>query len=183
MRFLKRESSEALSIRLRDGTEGAGAFRPLTRMTKITALATGFSYHSPMILAPQEIRTYFVSAVTANRRRLFQVEANAQLMLDVFQHYRVQGKFALHSFVVMPDHIHVLITPAADVSLEKAVQFIKGGFSFRLKSKRDVWERSYNESQILESAKFEACKRYIEENPVKAGLCVKAAGYMFSSAR
>jgi putative transposase len=104
-------------------------------------------------------------------------------MLDVLQHYRAQGRFALHAFVVMPDHVHVLITPAHDVSLEKAVQFIKGGFSFRLKSKRDVWERSYNEVQILESAKFEACKGYIEENPVKAGLCATVAEYMFSSAR
>jgi putative transposase len=129
--------------------EGAGAFRPLMTMTPITALAAGISYHSGMIYAPQEIRTYFVSAVTANRRRLFQVEANSQLMLEVLQHYRAQGKFALHAFVIMPDHVHVLITPTHDVSLEKAVQFIKGGFSFRLKSKRDVWERSYNEVQIL----------------------------------
>jgi putative transposase len=107
-------------------------------MSQITALAAGTSYDLLMIHAPQEIRTYFVSAVTANRRRLFQVETNAQLMLDVLDHYRAQEKFALHAFAIMPDHIHVLITPATDVSLEKAVQFIKGGFSFRLKSKRDV---------------------------------------------
>ena len=150
-------------------------------MTLITALAAGISYDFPMILAPQEIRTYFVSAVTANRRRLFQVDANAQLMLDVLEHYRRQGKFALHAFVVMPEHVHVLITPAADVSLEKAVQFIKGGFSFRLKSKRDVWERSYNEVQVVSREKFEACRRYIEENPVKAGLCATAAEYKYSS--
>jgi putative transposase len=136
-----------------------------------------------MILAPQEIRTCFVSAVTAKRRRLFQVDANAQLMLDVLQHYREQGRFVLHSFVIMPEHLHMLITPAADVSLEKAVQFIKGGFSFRLKSKRDVWERSYNEVQIRERVKFEACKRYIEDNPVKAGLCARPEDYQFSSSR
>jgi putative transposase len=206
MRFLKRESSEELSIRLggQDGgsrdiqapeischnripsgaePEGAGAFRPLERMTVISALASGLSYDSPMIHAPQEIRTYFVSAVTANRRRLFQVDANAELMTDVLQHYRAEGRFALHAFVIMPDHVHVLITPAHEVSLEKAVQFIKGGFSFRLKSKRDVWERSYNEVQILERERFEACKGYIEENPAKAGLCATAAEYMFSSAR
>ena len=41
-----------------------------------------------MIRAPQEIRTYFVTAVTANRRRLFQVEATANLMLEILQHYR-----------------------------------------------------------------------------------------------
>ena len=82
----------------------------------------------------------------------------------------------------MPDHLHLLITPAFDISLEKAVQFIKGGFSFRLKSKREVWERSFNEVQIRSAEKFDACKRYIEENPVRAGLAASAAEYAFSSA-
>jgi putative transposase len=151
-------------------------------MTWITALAPGILYDSQMIYAPQETRTYFVSFVTAARRRLFQVEGTAQLMLDVLQHYRAQGRFALHAFVIMPDHLHVLITPAPDVSLEKAMQFIKGSFSFRLKSKRDVWERSYNEVQILERKKFDGCRRYVEENPVKAGMCARPEEHLYSSA-
>ena len=57
-------------------------------------------------------------------------------------------------FVIMRDHLHVLIKPAPDVSLEKTMQFIKGGFSFRLRSKRDVWERSFNEAQIMTAEKF-----------------------------
>jgi putative transposase len=70
--------------------------------------------------------------VTANRRRLFQVETAAQLMLDVLHGYRIQHRFELHAFVIMPDHVHLLLTPAPDVSLEKALQYVKGGFSFRL---------------------------------------------------
>jgi REP-associated tyrosine transposase len=136
-----------------------------------------------MRLAPQQVRTYFVTTVTANRRRLFQVEATANLMLLILQGYREQGRFALHAFVIMPDHLHVLLTPAPDVSLEKSLQMIKGGFSFRLKSKRDIWERSFNEVQIRNFEKFEACKRYIEENPVRARLTDSTTGYAFSSAR
>jgi putative transposase len=135
-----------------------------------------------MRLAPQEIRTYLVTAVTAQRRRLFQVTANAELFQQTLLGYRSQGKFLLHAFVVMPDHFHTLITPASDVSLEKAVQFIKGGFSFRLKSKVDVWMRSFNESQILTGEKFAACVRYVEENPVRARLAKTAGGYPYSSA-
>lgn len=103
-------------------------------------------------------------------------------MLDVLQSYRSQGKFALHAFVIMPDHLHVLITPAFDVSLEKALQFIKGGFSFCLKSKREVWERGFNEVQLLEAAKFQRCRKYIEENPVRAGICNSIDSYAYSSA-
>jgi putative transposase len=121
--------------------------------------------------------------VTAKRRRLFQVESAADLLLDVIQSYRIQGRFALHAFVIMPDHVHLLLTPGPDVSLEKAVQFIKGGFSFRLKSGREVWERSFNEVQVVRLEKFEACRRYIEENPVRERLSIAAHEYVYSSAR
>jgi len=135
-----------------------------------------------MRLAPQETRTYLVTAVTAQRRRLFQVTATAELLVQTILNYRGQGKFLLHAFVVMPDHFHALITPAPDVSLEKAMQFIKGGFSFRLKSKLDVWMRSFNESQVMSEEKFSGFVRYIHENPVRSGLAAEASSYPFSSA-
>ena len=134
------------------------------------------------LAAPQELRTYFVTAVTANRRRLFQVEERAQLLLDTLTLYRDQGRFKLHAFVVMPDHLHTLLTPAPEVSLEKASQYIKGGFSFRLKSRLDVWSRSFNETQAPTYEKFAACRTYIEANPVRANLCASAGCYRFSSA-
>jgi putative transposase len=135
-----------------------------------------------MRLAPQETRTYLVTAVTAQRRRLFQVMANAELLQQTILDYRSQGRFLLHAFVVMPDHFHALITPAPDVSLEKALQFIKGGFSFRPKSKLDVWMRSFNESQVASKEKFIGCVRYIEQNPVRRGLAATPNEYRFSSA-
>ena len=82
----------------------------------------------------------------------------------------------------MPDHFHALITPAPEVSLEKAMQYIKGGFSFRLKTKMDVWTRSFNESQIMSEEKFLNCVRYIEDNPNRRGLVSTPQAYRFSSA-
>jgi putative transposase len=135
-----------------------------------------------MRLAPQETRTYLVTAVTAQRHKLFQVTANAELFQQTILDYRSQGKFLLHAFVIMPDHFHALITPAPDVSLEKAMQFIKGGFSFRLKSKLDIWMRSFNESQIMSEEKFINSVRYIKENSVRRGLVATAHEYPHSSA-
>jgi putative transposase len=132
--------------------------------------------------APQETRTYLVTAVTAQRRSLFQVTATAELLLRTILDYRSQGRFLLHAFVIMPDHFHALITPAPDVSLEKAMQFIKGGFSFRFKSKLDVWMRSFNESQIGTKEKFMNCVLYIEENPVRRGIVSTPQAHPFSSA-
>jgi putative transposase len=91
-----------------------------------------------MYPSPHDGRTYFTTFSTVGRRRLFQVEATAGLMVETLQAYRRKSSFELHAYVVMPGHVHVLLTPAAEVSLEKAMQLMKGGFSFRLKSKSDV---------------------------------------------
>jgi len=96
--------------------------------------------------------------------------------------YRTQGKFLLHAFVIMPDHFHALITPAPDVSLEKAMQFIKGGFSFHMGSKLDVWTQGFNETQITTETKFANCVRYIEQNPIRRGLSLTPEAYPFGSA-
>jgi putative transposase len=135
-----------------------------------------------MRFAPQETRTYLVTAITAQRRSLFRVTATAELLQQTLFDYRSNGKFLLHAFVIIPDHFRALITPAPDVSLEKALQFIKGGFSFRLKSKFDVRMRSFNESQIMGEEKFRNCLRYIEENPVRRGLAMTPEAYPYGSA-
>ena len=59
--------------------------------------------------------------------------ANGAPLPGHLKQYRNQGRFLLHEFVLMPDHLHLLLTPARDISLEKALQFVKGGFPFRVK--------------------------------------------------
>jgi putative transposase len=95
---------------------------------------------------------------------LFRVEVNAKLMIETLESYRVQGRFALHAFVVMPDHVHALITPAPDVSLEKAIQLMKGGFSCRVKSRLDVWERGHFDKRVPDRLAYVACVNYIRRN-------------------
>ena len=141
-----------------------------------------FRYPSCMHRAPQQTRTYFLTFVTAQRRRIFQVSDNAQLMATLLQENRAKKRFALYAFVVMRDHVHVLLTPAEDVSLERAVQFIKGAFSFRLKSKLDVWERGYNETQVKSADQFEAFRLYIEQNPVRKRMVAASPEFAYSSA-
>ncbi|SNS36813.1 putative transposase [Granulicella rosea] len=136
-----------------------------------------------MPLAPQEIRTFFVTSVTASRRRLFQVEQNALLLMNVMQENRAKGRFRLHAFVIMPDHIHLILTPAVDVPLEKALQYIKGGFSFRLKSKLEVWEKSFAEHRIKDAMDYRHHSNYLERNPVRKRLAERAEEFPFSSAR
>jgi putative transposase len=93
-------------------------------------------------------RVFFVTTITAGRLPIFRREITARLLLDTLAHYREQGRFLLHEFVIMPDHFHALLTPALDLSLERAMQFIKGGFSYRLKFRGPVWQQSFTNHRV-----------------------------------
>jgi putative transposase len=128
-------------------------------------------------------RTFFVTSVCAQRKALFQRTVTADLFVDVLFHYRDQRKYLLHEFVIMPDYFHALLTPAPEISLEKAVQFIKGGFSFRLKSRLPVWQASFTNHRVRDDYDFETHRAYIRMNPVRAGLIGRAEDYPYSSAK
>jgi putative transposase len=129
-------------------------------------------------------RTFFVTSVTRQRVPIFRLEARARLLIEVLLGYRDRGKYLLHEFVVMPDHIHLLLTPAGDVSLEKAVQFIKGGYSYRLRKveKIQVWQESFTNHRIRDAEDYERHCEYVRMNPVRARLVRDAGAYAFSSA-
>lgn len=137
-------------------------------------------------LAPQEIRTFFVSATAWGRRSIFQTDRMAALFLDVLRENRQKGRFQLHAFVLMRDHFHVLLTPLPEASLEKTVQYIKGGFSFRAKRELgfsgEIWQAGYNHHRVKDRRDYQEHVRYIYENPVRAGMCSQPAHYEYSSA-
>src|SRR5258708_21129333 len=122
--------------------------------------------------APQEVRTFFVTSIAHARDTLFKKEEMARLFLGVLQDNRRKGRFLLHEFVVMPDHFHLIVTSAEDVPLEKAVQFIKGGFSLRAKKELDfqslVWQESFTNHRVRDPEDYERHRDYIHQNPVKA---------------
>jgi putative transposase len=90
-------------------------------------------------------RTFFITTVTCKRIPIFRNEARARLLLDTIFDYREQGKYLLHAFVIMPNHIHVLLTPSPTIALERAMQFIKGRFSYRLgqQERIQVWQSGF----------------------------------------
>jgi len=84
----------------------------------------------------------------------------------------------------MPDHFHLLITPA--VALERAVQLIKGGFSYQVKkelgSNAEIWQRGFSDHRIRDREDLEKHLNYIHLNPVKRRLCSAPAEYRYCSA-
>jgi putative transposase len=130
--------------------------------------------------------TYFVTSRTWESRRLFVTERVCNLFVDALLHYRDEGHFTLHAFVLMPDHFHALITLSAEISLERAVRFIKGG-SARIIGKElnfrfPIWQRGFSDHRIRDERDYAAHVQYIHLNPVKKGLVMWPEEYIWSSA-
>jgi putative transposase len=130
-------------------------------------------------------QTYFLTTNTDQRRRIFQVKAQAELMVEILFHYRNKDRYSLHAFVIMPHHLHLILTPESDTTLERGMQFIKGGFSFRvsreLGRKGEVWQRGFTDRR-LRVGEYRAAQDYVHQNPVVAGMCERAEEYLYSSA-
>jgi putative transposase len=128
-------------------------------------------------------RTFFITAVAWRRLPILRVEARARLLMDVMLDYRDQGEYLLHEFVIMPDHVHALLTPSCGLSLERAVQFIKGGYSYRLRrsEKIQVWQESFTNHRIRDVEDYKRHCEYIRSNPVRVGLVRDAMAYPYSS--
>jgi putative transposase len=95
------------------------------------------------------------------------------------------GHYALHAFVVMPNHVHVLVTPA--IPLPKLTKSLKGITAKRANAMlaltgRPFWQEESFDRLVRNEGEFESIRNYIEGNPVRAGLVGDASEYRWSSA-
>jgi REP element-mobilizing transposase RayT len=95
-------------------------------------------------------------------------------------------RYELIAWVIMPNHVHALIAPAADHVLPAIVHTWKSWTAKAINRGRDgggqVWQREYFDRFIRDDGHLAATIAYIEENPVKAGLVVEPADWRFGSA-
>jgi putative transposase len=117
-------------------------------------------------------QTYALTAVTHQRRRLFQRNTTAELFIETLFRHREAGNFQLHAFVVMPDHVHILLTPAPDTAIERCAQLIKGGFSFAIRKDfpGEVWQDGYHAHRVVDEEDLRNQTFYILNNPAKKRL-------------
>jgi putative transposase len=130
--------------------------------------------------------SYFVTTKCWQARSLFQVTEIAEVLLSTLFNYRESGAYLLHEFVIMPDHLHLILTPDSETSLEKAMQLIKGGSSHRIHKERgnkmEIWQQGFHDWTIRDWDDWSAKAAYIQMNPVKAGLCERPQDWIRSSA-
>lgn len=131
--------------------------------------------------------TYFIAASTWEKKAILQSDRMATLLVNVLLHYKHEGKYLLHEFVVMPNHFHVLITPTPPTTLERAIQFIKGGFSYRGKKELgyfgEIWQTSFYDHRVRDPTEYARFREYIHMNPVRRGLAIEPEEFPYSSAK
>jgi putative transposase len=130
--------------------------------------------------------TYFASSATWERRELFRVSEIAEILVQRILACREKGAYQLHEFVVMPNHFHLLMTPGETTTLEKAVQLIKGGSSHQIHARRgnrmEIWQVGFHDWTIRDGEDYHTKVRYIQMNPVQAGLVERPGDWPFGSA-
>lgn len=94
-------------------------------------------------------------------------------------------RYQLHSWVVMPNHVHLLFTPIDSFTVSNIMHSIKGYTASEankvLGRSGRFWSPDYFDRFIRNRAHFSRAKRYIEDNPVKAGLCKTSSEWPWGS--
>lgn len=104
-----------------------------------------------------------------------------EALLDAASRYQL----AIHAYVLMTNHIHLLATPETAESLPKALQSLGRRyvqyFNYRYQRTGTLWEGRYRATIVEAETYLFECMRYIELNPVRAGMVAQASDYPWSS--
>jgi REP-associated tyrosine transposase len=130
--------------------------------------------------------SYFVTTKCWGGRRILQVPEIADILIRTIFDYRERKVYSLHEFVVMPDHLHLLLTPGPTSSLEKCIQLVKGGSSHQIHKERnqkmEIWQEGFYDWTIRDGEDWRTKVEYIRLNPVRANLVEKPQDWPYSSA-
>ncbi|MGH8807042.1 MAG: transposase [Noviherbaspirillum sp.] len=135
---------------------------------------------------------YFVKGVPLhiilrgnNREPIFGNDEDCQFFKDALLDAAKRHELAIHAYVFMTNHIHILASPGTEDSVPKTMQSLGRRyvqyFNFRYKRSGTLWEGRYRATVVdAENYLFE-CMRYIELNPVRAGMVGHPRDYAWSS--
>ncbi|MSO72373.1 MAG: transposase [Rhodospirillaceae bacterium] len=120
-----------------------------------------------------------------NRGTIFFGPKDAQNYLDWLREAATEHGVAVHAYVLMTNHIHLLVSPETAHALPRAMRHVNWRYSRYVNESQgrtgSLWEGRYRASLIEADAYFFACSRYIELNPVRAGMAATPAAYRWSS--
>ena len=120
-----------------------------------------------------------------NRQAIFASDADRRFFLDLLAEHAKLSEVAVHAYVLMDNHFHLLATPSTDDGLAKMMQAVGRRyvryFNDRQKRTGTLWEGRFKSSLIQSERYLLACMAYIDLNPVRAGMVAQPGEYHWSS--
>ena len=120
-----------------------------------------------------------------NRTEIFCADADYRFYLEKLQLACAAHGCQLHAYVLMTNHVHLLITPDEEQSLAKTIQMLGRYYvqyyNYSYRRTGTLWEGRYKATLIDSEAYLLTCMRYIELNPVRAGMVSHPSEYPWSS--
>ena len=133
---------------------------------------------------------YHVTSRTNDRINVFESRIGQAIMLMILEEAKEKFKFTLHNFCIMPNHIHLLLTPQSEGNITKIMQWIKTHSAKRWNrihgSTDHLWGERFFARIVSDMHDYITVFNYIEQNPVKAGLVTnpsdwEASGLFYST--
>ena len=129
---------------------------------------------------------YFVTTNVYGGQTLLSEPKVADILLDAIFFLRAKRYFRLYSFVIMPDHLHLIILPQCKRTISQVMHSLKSYTAKKinnlLKRKGKIWQDGFYERIIRNEDDLREKARYIEGNPVRKGLVDEPQEYIYSSA-
>ncbi len=125
---------------------------------------------------------HFLTFSCYRRRPCLSTVPAMELFEDALERVRLRYLFVVAGYVVMPEHVHLLVNEPHRALLSKAIQALKLSVSMRSRE-RPFWQAHSYDFNISSHAKFVEKLRYIHRNPVQRGLVTKAEDWKWSSFR
>jgi putative transposase len=116
-----------------------------------------------------------------NRQAVFFAEADYRLYLDSLQQAATRYDCGVHAYVLMTNHVHLLVTPYTEGGLSRLMQSVGRRYVRYVNSmyrrSGTLWDGRFNAALIDSERYLLTCMRYIELNPVRAGMVYHPGGY------
>ncbi len=137
----------------------------------------------------QSGQSHFLTFSCYRRRANFNSPDTYDLLVLCLENMRRRFAMCIYGYVVMPDHVHLLVSEPEQATLAEAMHFLKLSFAKQLRSGRGAlesgsfWQKRYYDRNVRDAREFTVKLRYLHRNPVKRGLVTEPGDWKWSSFR
>lgn len=123
-------------------------------------------------------QTHFITFSCYRRQPKLSSPGMCSLFLEALEKTRQKFSLCVYGYVIMPEHVHLLLSEPASGTLAEAIHFLKLSSTKQAESGEPTnnghfWQKRYYDRNIRSYSDFTEKLRYIHRNPVKRGLCEK----------